>query len=646
MSVLLCRIAVPFLICFPFAVSILMYTIRVNKVRNTIAYIAAVLEMAMVGVLVTGWIMGGCTPIPLYHETLVVDRTMLAFELLCMAVITYLCFKYKRYLISLLTIFPTLLVAWLELWGPERELITHIYIDHLSILMCLIVGVIGGLIIIYSVGYMHGYQHQHLDVEDRRYYFFMLLFIFLGAMFGFVLSAGTLWVDAFWEVTTICSFLLIGYTRTEEAITNSFRALWMNLLGGTALAIGVTYQVITTGSDSFHGLVDLGMTGDIHALIPIALIAFAALTKSAQMPFSKWLMGAMVAPTPSSALLHSATMVKAGIYILLRLSPAMGSEEGKLIGLMISFIGGFTFFVASIMAIAQSDGKKVLAFSTISNLGLMVACAGVGKPETLWAGVFLMLFHAVSKSLLFQDVGATENALHSRDVEAMHGLIYRLPKLGAFMFIGIAGMFLAPFGMLISKWSALKASIDVGNIMLVIFICYGSATTMFYWSKWMAKLISQTNEPPVKDITKKNEMISLFVHAILMVALCMLFPLLSRIYVEPMLYEQFHAESAVLPMSIMYMLVVLICFIFLVPIFAFFSTKNMKAKQKLSYMNGINTGDNDHFVDAFGEKKQLQMSNWYFKNFFGQRKLMVPCEIISTAIIIVMMVMIIGGVTL
>ncbi len=646
MSVLLCKIAVPFLIVFPLFVSILMYCIRVNKVRNTIAYISAVLEIIGVGVLVTGWLIGGCEPIPLYHETMLVDRTMLAFELLCMVVITVLCFKYKRYLISLLTIVPTLLVAWLELWGPERELITHIYIDHLAILMCIIIGLIGGLIIVYSVGYMHGYQHHHLEVEDRRNYFFMLLFIFLGAMFGFVLSAGTLWVDAFWEVTTICSFLLIGYTRTEEAIHNSFRALWMNLTGGTALAIGVTYQVVTTGSDSFHGLVDLGMEGDIHALIPIALIAFAALTKSAQMPFSKWLMGAMVAPTPSSALLHSATMVKAGIYILFRLSPAMGSDSGKLIGLMISFIGGFTFFVASVMAIAQSDGKKVLAFSTISNLGLMVACAGVGKPETLWAGAFLMIFHAVSKSLLFQDVGATENAMHSRDVEDMHGLIYRLPRLGAFMFIGIAGMFLAPFGMLISKWSALKAAIDVGNIMLVIFICFGSATTMFYWSKWMAKLISQTNEPPIRDITKPNEVISLTIHAVMMVALCMLFPLLSRVYVEPMLFEQFHAQSAVLPMSIMYMLVILICFIFVVPVVTFYFTKNMHMNKKLSYMSGINEGDNDHFTDAFGAPKHLQMSNWYFKDFFGQRKLMVPCEIISLAVIIVMMCMIIGGVSL
>ena len=144
----------------------------------------------------------------------------------------------------------------------------------------------------------------------------------------------------------------------------------------------------------------------------------------------------------------------------------------------------------------------------------------------------------------------------------MHGLIYRLPKLGLFMFIGIAGMFLAPFGMLISKWSALKASVDADNIMMVIFIAYGSATTMFYWTKWMSKLISATNEPRIKDITKKNEMISLTVHAVLMVLLCLLFPVISKVFVEPLMLEMFGVYVSVLPVSVMYMLVILICFIF------------------------------------------------------------------------------------
>ena len=458
---------IPFLICFPFVVSILMYTIRVNKIRNIITYISAGIIMAVVGLFAVQWIAGGCREMELYYHTHIIDMIMLAAVWLLMFLVTYLSFKHKRKIISLLSIIPTLMITYLELYGPQQAEIAHVHVDRLSVLMCIIIGIIGSLIVIYSVGYMHGYHHHHTEFQDRRYYFFMLLFVFLGAMFGFVLSDSLLWIDLFWEMTSICSFLLIGYTKTEEAIANSFRALWMNLLGGAALVVAICYAGYTTGNLSLSNLVELGALGDAKAVIPVTLIAVAALTKAAQMPFSKWLMGAMVAPTPSSALLHSATMVKAGIYILFRLAPAM---SGTTTGLLISFIGGFTFFAASIMAIAQTDGKKVLALSTISNLGLMVACAGVGTAETLWAGIFLMLFHAISKSLLFQNTGATENALHSRDIEDMHGLIYRLPRLGAFMFIGIAGMFLAPFGMLISKWSALKASVDESNILLVLFI--------------------------------------------------------------------------------------------------------------------------------------------------------------------------------
>lgn len=632
---------IPFLICFPLVVAVLMFAIRVNKIRNIIAYIGAGTIMAVTGLFAFQWFAAGAPVLELYYHTHTIDMIMLGAVWLLMFVITYLSFKYKKHIISLLSIIPTLLITYMELFGPEMAEIAHIRVDKLSMLMCIIVGLIGSLIVIYSVGYMHGYHHLHTEYEDRRNYFFMLLFIFLGAMFGFVLSESLLWIDLFWEMTSVCSFLLIGYTRTKEAIKNSFRALWMNLLGGVGVVVAIMYAGYKTGSLSLHNLIELGVAGEAAAVIPVALLAVAALTKAAQMPFSTWLMGAMVAPTPSSALLHSATMVKAGIYVLFRLAPAM---SGTQTGLLISFIGGFTFFAASVMAIAQTDAKKVLAFSTVSNLGLMVACAGVGTAETIWAGVFLMIFHAISKSLLFQNVGATENALHSRDIEDMHGLIFRLPRLGAYMFIGIAGMFLAPFGMLISKWSALKASVDMGNIMLVIFIVYGSATTMFYWTKWMSKIISYTDtEIKVKDITKSDEQLSLTVHATLMILLCLLFPVLSVVYVEPLLTEMFGTAAAVLPQGVLFLLIAIVCFIFVAPIMAFRYATTAKVRQLRSYMNGINVGNNKEFVDSMGEKKHLFMTNWYFAHDLGQRKLMRPCAFVTTAFLIVMLCMIIGG---
>lgn len=632
---------IPFLICFPLVVAVLMFAIRESKIRNIIAYLGAGTIMAVTGLFAFEWFAAGAPIMELYYHTHTIDMIMLGGVWLLMFIITYLSFKYRKHIISLLSIIPTMLITYMELFGPEMAEIAHIRVDKLSMLMCIIIGLIGSLIVIYSVGYMHGYHHLHTEYEDRRNYFFMLLFVFLGAMFGFVLSESLLWIDLFWEMTSVCSFLLIGYTRTKEAINNSFRALWMNLLGGVGVVAAVMYTGYMTGSLSLQNLVKLGTEGNAAAVIPVALLAVAALTKAAQMPFSTWLMGAMVAPTPSSALLHSATMVKAGIYILFRLAPAM---SGNLTGLLISFIGGFTFFAASVIAIAQTDAKKVLAFSTVSNLGLMVACAGVGTAETIWAGIFLMMFHAISKALLFQNVGATENSLHSRDIEDMHGLIFRLPKLGAFMFIGIAGMFLAPFGMLISKWSALKASVDMGNIMLVIFIVYGSATTMFYWTKWMSKIISYTDtEIKVSDITKSDEKLSLYVHAGLMIALCLLFPLLSTVYVEPLLMEMFGTATAVLPQGVLFMLIAIVCFIFIVPFMAFRYAETTKVRQLKSYMNGINVGNNKEFIDSMGEKKHLFMTNWYFSHDIGQRKLMRPCEFITAAFLIVLLCMIIGG---
>lgn len=632
---------IPFLICFPLVVAALMYLIRVNKVRNMIAYISSGVIMVVTGLFFVTWVMQGAPVMDLYYHTHTIDMIMLGGVWLLMFVITYLSFKYRKHIISLLSIVPTLMITYMELMGPEMAEIAHIRVDRLSMLMCVIIGLIGSLIVIYSVGYMHGYHHLHTEYEDRRNYFFMLLFIFLGAMFGFVLSESLLWIDLFWEMTSVCSFLLIGYTRSKEAIKNSFRALWMNLLGGVGVVIAVMYTGYATNNLSFHNLITLGTEGNPAVVIPVTLLAVAALTKAAQMPFSSWLMGAMVAPTPSSALLHSATMVKAGIYVLFRLAPAM---SGTQTGLLISFIGGFTFFAASIMAIAQTDAKKVLAFSTVSNLGLMVACAGVGTAETIWAGTFLMIFHAISKSLLFQNVGATENSLHSRDIEDMHGLIFRLPKLGSYMFIGIAGMFLAPFGMLISKWSALKASVDMDNIMLVLFIVYGSATTMFYWTKWMSKIISYTDtEIKVIDITKKDENLSLMIHARLMILLCLLFPVLSVVYVEPLLTEMFGVATAVLPQGVLFLLIAIVCFIFIVPIIAFRYARGSKVRQLKSYMNGINVGNNKEFIDSMGEKKHLFMTNWYFAHSVGQRKLMTPCAVVTAAFLIVMLCLIIGG---
>lgn len=635
-------LVIPFLICLPFAASLLLMLVKNERLWSWIAYIGAVVIASLVGILAYGWFTSGCSPMLIHCGFEPINHIMFAGEIFIMLLVVFLSFKYKKRWISLLSIVPTGIIGYVEYMLPKTaERVPHIFIDRMSMLMCLIVGIVGSLIIIYAVGYMSGYRDHHTEVENRANYFIGLLFLFMGAMFGFVLAGSLIWLYFFWECTSVCSFLLIGYTRTQEAVDNSFRALWMNLFGGFVLAIGIYYFAVRVHSLSLREFINEGVNGNVYAIIPIACMAFAALTKSAQLPFSTWLLGAMVAPTPSSALLHSATMVKAGVYILLRLAPAM---NGSVTGTIVSLVGGFTFLVASFMAIAQSDAKRVLAMSTVSNLGLMVACAGVGTPETVWAGTFLMIFHAVSKSLLFLDVGAVENSLHSRDIEDMHGILFFLPTLAGFMFVGIAGMFLAPFGMLISKWAALRAAVDEGNISLLLFITFGSATTSFYWSKWMGKIISHPHShTEIKDITRKNETVSMGIQAMLMIALCVLFPFISRAYVDPMLHEMFGSSGEVLSQALLYMLVIVICFVFAIPSLTIFFSRRMHVNKKTSYMGGINIGDNMSFVDSFGEPKKLWLSNYYFAGKIGIRKIMFPCQLVSAALLIIMFCIILGA---
>lgn len=577
----------------------------------------------------------------LLTETHLIDTVMLIAEFFIMCLVIYYSVRYKKYYVALLSVLQTGLIAWLELSGGSKIEGTHIMADKLSVIMCLIIGVIGTLICVYAVGYMKDFHARHTEFQDRRAFFFAMLFVFLGAMFGLVLSSNLTWIYFFWEITSICSFLLIGYNKSEQAIKNSFKALWMNLLGGLGFAVAIVYCAKKLDVVELNKLVTMG-AGTQVAIIPVILLAFAGLTKSAQMPFSGWLLGAMVAPTPTSALLHSATMVKAGVYLLIRLAPALA---GNIAGGMVTTVGGFTFFVASLLAISQSDGKKVLAYSTVSNLGLIAACAGVGLHEAVWAGILLMMFHAVSKSLMFLSVGAVENNTGSRNIEDMHGLIVRLPELAFIMIIGIAGMFLAPFGMLISKWAALKAFIDSKSILLVIFVIFGSSSTLFYWAKWLGKLVAMVhNSERVQNTTKGSEWFSLISQAFIMVALCISFPLASTYMVEPFLSEMFHnAIPAIISSGNINIMLMMLCMIVILPIAVRLLTFGKKKKIVMSYMGGGNYGNDRSFVDSFGEKKKMYLANWYMEDYFGEKKLLKPSLVLSAAAIVVLMVIAIGG---
>src|SRR5699024_9406023 len=270
---------------------------------------------------------------------------------------------------------------------------------------------------------------------------------------------------------------------------------------------------------------------------------------------------------------------------------------------------------------------------------------GIGVEETVWAAIFLMIFHSVSKSMLFQSVGATENTLGSRDIEDMHGLIITVPKLAYIMGIGIAGMYLAPFGMLISKWVALKAFVDSGNFILVLFIAYGSATTMFYWTKWLAKLLSyHIPRQTVNDVTCKDEYTSMIFHVVVMLLLCLLLPFVAVWIVNPIVRELFGNSKDVLSMSVLATMAIMLVSVFIVPAAMFFISRASHRELVPIYMNGINAGDNRYFTNSFGEKEHLYLSNWYLRFEFGRRHLRIPSIILAAALLILGFCLVLGGV--
>ena len=621
---------------------ILAFFKKPTGLRSAIIMIGGFSIMAVAIYVATSIISAGDTSAFMYlEETTVPNYVIMAGEFFLMCLVCFLGIKYKKYYAILISACGTIPVLAMDLSGSAVEGNTHLRLDTFAAVMYLIVGIVGILICIYASGYMKDYHHHHTDVQNRSNYFLALMFVFIGAMFGLISSDNLGWIYFFWEITSVCSFLMIGYTRTSEAVNNSFRALWMNLLGGCGFAVGLMICNLQYGISNLSQLTG----GDLDvalAIVPVTLFAFAALTKSAQFPFSSWLLGAMVAPTPSSALLHSATMVKIGVYMLIRLSPVM---SGTLTGVMITVIGGFTFFAASLLAITVSDGKKVLAYSTISNLGLMTACAGTGTTEGIWAAVMLVLFHAVSKSLLFQTVGDIENCMGSRDIEDMHGLIIKLPRLAFIMIIGICGMFMAPFGMLVSKWAALKSFVDSGSVWLVIFLVFGSGSTLFYWAKWLGKICAVIHQSfELEDITPRSELVSMFPLTTLIILMCFAFPWMSGHMVQPILDEAFHTSIPdVIGGSDVIIMMIMVAMVFMIPIGSRILSIGKKSKMTMSYVAGVNAGDDRHYIDSFGKERALYMSNWYMEEFFGEKKFFKPCVWVSSVLVAVLLIVVVGG---
>jgi multicomponent Na+:H+ antiporter subunit A len=304
-------------------------------------------------------------------------------------------------------------------WAPGLNLSLSFHLDGLSVLFATLITAVGTLIVVYAVKYLAGHPHAGR--------FQVSLFAFMGSMLGVVLSDNLIAVFVFWELTGFTSYLLIGFDHErQDARRAATQALVVTAGGGLALLAAAILLGRAGGTSSVSELLDRGsLAGDpLYAGI-VCLIFLAAFTKSAQYPFHFWLPNAMQAPTPVSAYLHSATMVKAGVYLIARMTPLLGGT--MLWTGTITVVGAVTMIGGSYRALLETDLKRVLAYSTISALGVLMLLFGIGTPQAVTAGLVYLLAHACYKGALFLVAGAVEHETGTRDVTALGGLRRSMP---------------------------------------------------------------------------------------------------------------------------------------------------------------------------------------------------------------------------
>lgn len=567
------------------------------------------------------------------------------FIIICEGIITvylfYVSIKNKRKGTFVLALILTLLSTYLSIFTPQ---ITKAYfnVDKLSLVMALIINIIGTLIVIFSNNYMNHYEeHRNLRSRQRLYYF--MVCIFLGAMNGLVFSDALSWIYFFWEVTTIVSFILISYNNDSEALNSGFRALFINLLGGITFAAGIILFKNMMNIDSLSQIIDRGQTFSIYS-IPVLLLCIAGFAKSAQMPFQSWLLGAMVAPTPVSALLHSSTMVKAGVYLIVKLSPAYA---GTPLGVGIGIFGGVSFMICSIIAVSQGNAKRVLAYSTIANLGLIISSAGMGSSIATSAAIMLIIFHALSKSLLFLCTGHIEHSIGSRDIEDMAGLINIHPFTAVLTVFGMLSMLLPPFGVLITKWISIEAAAK--NPVIAVLLVIGSAFTTVFWVKWMGTLLSY----PVERLESKSR--KDFTTAMPLAVLGLLIGLssifITRLYnffVVPEISTLMHEKSQLIaangriytPFGSFNDLSIFLVLITTSAAILFVKNLIMPVKLKRVYMCGENNIGEDEscFRAVDGSIHSSRVSNLYLSNILSEEKVTKAGCIVSTSIILTVLI--------
>ncbi|MGO4039228.1 Na+/H+ antiporter subunit A [Staphylococcus pseudintermedius] len=399
-------------------------------------------------------------------------------------------------------------------WMPQIGMNFDVYVDGLGLLFSLLITGIGSLVVLYSISY--------LSQSEQLGHFYCYLLMFMSAMLGVVLSDNLLVLYFFWELTSFSSFLLISFWRhKDKSLYGAMKSMMITVFGGLSLLGGFILLYLASGTWRIRDIidnVDQIQTSPIFLLAMIFVI-IGAMTKSAQFPFYIWLPDAMEAPTPVSAYLHSATMVKAGIYLIARLTPIFAVSQGWIWA--VTAFGLVTLFWGSLNATKQQDLKGILAFSTVSQLGMIMSMLGIGAVSYHFQGdesqlylaaysaaIFHLINHATFKGALFMITGAVDHATGTRDTRKLGGLMTIMPisfTLSIITSLSMAGV--PPFNGFLSKEAFIESMIEVTHasvfslntvgLLISIVAIVGSIFTFVYSFKFIVEIFLGDHKPDV-----------------------------------------------------------------------------------------------------------------------------------------------------
>ena len=368
-------------------------------------------------------------------------------------------------------------------WAPELGLALSFRLDALALAMVVLVSGIGALILVYSAGYFGAGPDAPRNAA--------LLLAFAGVMLGLVLADDLLTLYVFWELTSVMSFLLVGQSgEARENRAAAIQALLVTVFGGLVMLLGLVLLGHAAGTYRISEIVASGRAGGLHGGIvttALLLILVGALTKSAQLPFHPWLPAAMAAPTPVSAYLHAASMVKAGVYLVARLGPGVADQRAWWVPVVVLGLG--TMAVGGWRALAQTDLKRLLAFGTVSQLGFLMVLFGAGTRVAGIAGIAMLLAHGLFKAPLFLVTGIVDHATGTRDVRRLSGLRTSLRGTAVIAVAAAASMAgVPPLLGFVGKEAALEAFVaehSVRGVLVTAGLVAGSVFTVAYSSRFL-----------------------------------------------------------------------------------------------------------------------------------------------------------------